>query len=61
MGRIGEQHDSWFEICKKPRVLAVTSCLFAKFGTQFWAGVETMCEREMSEFSGKSVAGFWAC
>ena len=36
-------------------MLAVTSCLVAKFGTQFWAGVETMCEHKMSEFRGKSV------
>ena len=28
---------------------AVTSCWFAKCGTQLWAGVETVCDRKMSE------------
>ena len=36
-------------------MLEVTSRLFAKFGTRFWVGVKTTCDRKMLEFGRKSV------
>ena len=40
---------SGVRVTRRPRLHTGTSCLFAEFGTQFWAGVETMCQRKMSE------------